>query len=119
MTKNLSSKLMGGKAKVAGVFASIAAALLLLLTITPFALAANTNGNTAYVNANTDANIANQTIVGEGANNNVIITNTAQDAPDPTGILAANMPFIIVGAIVLAGVVVIVARARKSSKDGE
>ena len=90
---------------------------LMFLMGVPLAFGANTNGNTAYVNANTDANVSNQTIVGEGANNNVIITNTAQGAPDPTGILAANMPYIVVGAIILTIALIIFLRTKRDRDE--
>ena len=75
--------------------------------VAPSALAANVNGNTAFVN---EGNLDEQTIVGEGQNNNVVITNTAETQLDPTGIFMANAPLFIIGAFVIAGTVVAFAK---------
>ena len=94
-----------------------AAVSALALSACCFAPAAFATSYTVYnYNSDPNSNIQEQTIVGEGANNNVIVTNTANNPPSATGFIQAYAPAIGIGiVIVCAGVLIYVNSRRKAA----
>lgn len=109
----IDKKLRGG---IARLTAAILAILALLLSPAPSALASVTiEGNTANV---ATGDYANQTIIDEG-DNDVTVLNKTEDSPSPTGIAMANLPILVIGAFVVAGSVVIIARAKRKAGESD
>ena len=75
--------------------------MLLILLAVPTAFADSYNIYN-YNESDPTNDIANQTIVGEGSNNNVVVTNEASNPPSATGLASAYAP--VLGVAVLSSV---------------
>ena len=98
-----------GKIKMAVL--AVVATIMLCIPATAFA--ANTNGNVAYVN---EGNLENMTIVGEGNDNHVVVTNTASTAPSPTGFVMANLPLFVIGLVIACIAAALIVRSRHAAR---
>ena len=101
---------------------------LLLALLLALALAAESAAATAYASGNTDtplaynenaANIENQTIIGEGANNNLHIVNTASSPVSPTGVNLGFASAAVVLALAAGLVALGASRLRRRDDLGE
>ena len=97
--------------RVSILFAAILMTFAMCFAVAPSAFAGNVNGNVAY-NDNAE-NLNEQTIVGEGSDNHVIVTNTASNPPSATGFVMANAPIFVVAAIVILGGALFIVKTRR------
>ena len=97
----------------AAVLSALAAIMIALFLSAPAAFA--TSYNVYNYNSDPNSNIEEQTIVGEGSNNNVVVTNTASNPPSPTGIATAYAPVIVIAVVVVAGAAFVYINSRRKA----
>lgn len=99
--------------KIKAVLATLLASLLLCCVPAAAFADNNVEGNVAFVN---EGNVENMTIVGEGDDNHVVVTNTAASAPSPTGFVMANLPIFVIGLVIACIVAALIVRSRHAAR---
>ena len=114
----LNSMMSAARFKLTMAVAVMIAALSIAACLA--APAAFADSYTVYnYNSDPTSNIQTQTIVGEGSNNNVVVTNAAETPPSPTGIASTYAPVIgVIALIVCAGTVIVLNARRRACRLG-